>query len=71
MLMAIRSFIQEHQLVTEQQLVLHFKVDPGVLTPMLDLLLQRHEIVVVSPDLCQEQCQDCDNPVYYQWIFTR
>lgn len=68
MLAAIRNFIQDQKIVTERQLVLHFKIEASAIQPMLAILQQRHEIEVIQQDVCRQDCQDCENPIYYAWI---
>ena len=68
MLAAIRTFIQEQNIVTERQLILHFHIDVTALEPMLAILKQRREIEVIEQDVCRKDCHDCENPIYYAWI---
>lgn len=68
MLVAIREYIAKQHFVTENQLMNQFKIDQSALLPMLELLIQRHEIQIIEGDLCKKQCQDCESPIYYEWI---
>lgn len=70
MLAAIREYIAHQHLVTENQLILQFNIEQSALLPMLELLIQRQEIHIIEQDACKKQCQDCESPIYYEWIAT-
>lgn len=70
MLVAIRSYIQHQQMVTQAQLQREFNVNADALEPILALLMQRQEIRQVDVEYCKKQCQDCETPLYYEWIKT-
>lgn len=68
MLAAIRSFIQTHHMVTPSQLKREFEVSEDTLEPILNLLIARQEVQKVDVDYCKKDCQDCETPVYYEWV---
>jgi hypothetical protein len=68
MLAAIREYIAHQHMVTENQLVLQFNLEQSALSPMIELLIQRQEIQIIESDACKKQCQDCESPIYYEWI---
>lgn len=68
MLIAIRTYVQKQQMVTQKQLERHFQISALVLQPMLDILIARHDIREVVEDVCQSDCQDCESPKYFEWM---
>lgn len=70
MLIAIRCYIQKHQMVTQMQLERHFQISSQVLHPMLDILKARHDIQEVTADGCAADCHDCETPRYFEWVGT-
>ncbi len=71
MLVMIRTFIQEQGVVSDQLLQQHFQIEATALSPILEILLARHEIEEVTADRCQQECHGCDNPSYYQWTVAK
>ena len=70
MLTAIRHYIQENRMVSQAQLLRQFQLETSALEPMLIILMQRQEIKQIDPDLCHEQCADCESPIYYELIVS-
>lgn len=67
MLNAIREYIRQEKLVSQEQLSREFDINDNVLEPILLLLVERHEIQKIEGDLCGKRCQDCAGPIYYEW----
>jgi hypothetical protein len=68
MLGNIRNYIQKSQMVSQEQLMREFDIKASALEPILELLVQRKEIRQIEGDLCGKRCQDCQGPIYYEWI---
>jgi hypothetical protein len=67
MLSNIREFIQQNQMVTQEQLAREFQISYSALEPILDLLILRQEIRKIEGELCGKRCGDCEAPIYYEW----
>ena len=68
MLSKIRDYIRKSDMVSHDQLQREFGLSLSSLEPILDLLIQRHEIRKIEGELCSKRCQDCQGPIYYEWI---
>jgi len=71
MLLQIRDFIQQKQVVSSQQLTREFRLDEQALQPMLGVWIQKGVIEACQQKTaCQSSCFRCDTnaPVFYQFI---
>ena len=73
MLLQIRDYIQQKQVVSTQQLAREFRLDEQALQPMLKVWISKG---VIRPceekSTCQSSCFRCTikTPVFYQYITT-
>ncbi len=72
MLLDIKRFIQEREIVELSELAIHFKCDKTALRKMLELLEKKGEIKIVSEKSCAgcSACStcNCDAKIYLHSI---
>ncbi len=72
MLLQIRNYIHQEQVVSTQQLIREFHLDLSALQPMLDIWLEKGFIKKYTQNFsvnCKSTCLKCRNiPDYYQYV---
>lgn len=70
MLLNIRDFIRQQQVVSTQQLMREFNLDELALNPMLGLWLSKGVIRVCEDKAACHSCRGCNKQplMYYQFV---
>jgi len=69
-LLALRDFIQHHQVVSLEQLTREFRIAPEALVPILSIWMNKSVIRrAIDKEGCGTTCQSCrpKQLTYYEW----
>lgn len=70
-LIGVKRYLQEHKIVTLQDIATHFRVEPDAIRPLLDTWIKKGKAVKIADASqacsCCSHC-DCHKIETYQWI---